>query len=280
MINSIFSPFTHIDIVYSRCLLILSIGLIINALEDIKTWNIFKSSGLLSWEISKFGFGRSSKDLFVRVLDFFLNDTFFKCSIYLRILLSCLLLIFCYFNIISSLLLITLFFLNSLVCLRSNYSLDGAYQMSLVILFSLSIGSLFGVRSQASQICLWFITCQLALSYIIAGITKICSPVWRNQHAIRMIFSTKVYGNNFIYALVNKSKISSFLITWSVLIFETSYFIVFLHPASTILFIFIGVAFHFANALFMGLNNFLFAFAAAYPCLLYCVSTYLNIRDR
>ncbi len=258
---------------YVYSLGILSLGLIISSLEDIIGWHVFKSSGILSWQVSRLTQRWTVKGLTAKCLNFFLKDRSFKLCIYLRLITSISLFILCCFNIISTFILFLSFFLLLLYILRNPYGLDGSYQMSLIILFSLSIGSLFGVYSKISIFCTWFISGQLLLSYFIAGIRKYLSPIWRSGNAVQLIFSTSAYGHPFIYKLSKINRLSP-LLSWGVILFEMFFFmILFVDPKLLPLFFLAGFLFHLVNAFFMGLNNFLFAFFATYPVLFYCIQS-------
>ena len=266
------SPDIHTT--YRAILLILSIGLVISGVEDLKTWSVFYSKGLLSWKVSKLSYKWLAKGPLSNLLDFLLNDRVFKDTIFLRIIAPGLLFLLTILNIISPSLLCMLFFLNILIALRSPYSLDGAYQMYLILLAALSIGTTFGINSQVAVLSLWFIVAELVVAYFISGITKLFSPIWRKPYALNVIFSTRTYGHNGFYRLIQKSNAITIIASWSVFLFETLFFtVLFFPPHYTVLFLIVGISFHFFNAFFMGLNNFFFAFLATYPALLYCVST-------
>lgn len=266
-----------IENAYIYSLGILSLGLIISSLEDIYSWHIFKSTGILSWKVSRLARRSSIKGPIAKLLHFLLKDRSFKKCIYLRLITSIFLFILCCLNIISSFVLFLSFFLLLLYMLRSPYGLSGSYQMSLVILFSLSIGSLFGVHSKISLFCIWFISGQLLLSYFIAGIRKGLSSIWRSGNAMEDIFNTYAFGHSFICKLIKTNGVS-FVLSWIVILFEILFFsILFVNPQFLFLFFLSGFLFHLANAFFMGLNEFLFAFSATYPILFYCIQ---SIQDR
>ena len=266
--------FGDIHFTYQSILYILSLGLIVTALEDLKNWSIFHSNGLLSWKVSRLLFKWQTKGHLSRIINFFLNDKAFKLNIVLRIFASILLFLLTLMNIISPTLLLTLLLLNLFIAIRSPYGLDGAYQMYLVLLFALSIGSISGIYSQISSLCLWFIAAELIGSYFIAGIAKFFSSIWRKPYALNVIFSTRTYGHQFFYQWVQKNDAIAILMSWTVFLFETLFFTVLIFPPEySFLFLAIGASFHFFNAYFMGLNNFLFAFLATYPALLYCINT-------
>lgn len=265
--------FKSIAFTYQATLCILSVSLLIAALEDLKNWHMFKSTGLLSWKVSRLSFKWPAKDLRLKLCNFLLHDNAFKCSFYLRACFSFLLLILSILNIISPILICILFFLHLLMNFRSPYGLDGSYQMQLVILFALSLGSVFGIDSQISIACLLFIAGELICSYFIAGFSKFISPVWRKSSALHGIFSTRNFGHSFFYRLISQSEFLTILLSWYIFLFEMLFFtVLFFHPAYTVIFFIIGFLFHLFNAIVMGLNNFLLSFLATYPALFYCVN--------
>ena len=265
--------FKNIAFTYQVTLCILSMGLFIAALEDLKSWSIFKPTGLLSWKVAKLSFKWRQKDLRQRFFNLVLQDDVFKCSIYLRAFSSLLLFIISLLNIISPTLICSVFFLNLLMNFRTPYGLDGSYQMTLVILFALSLGSLFGVDSPVSSMCFLFLAGELLTSSFIAGFNKLISPMWRTSSALNGIFSTRNYGHGFFFQLITRTQLLTTFLSWFVFLFEMLFFtVLFFHPMYTILFFTIGLLFHVFNAIFMGLNNFLFTFSAAYPALFYCVN--------
>jgi hypothetical protein len=252
--------------IYQLTLIILSLGLIIVSIEDVKSWSVFSSGGLLSWKVGRL----NSK--WSKYLDWLFNETRFKKILYLKLAASCALFVLAVLNVISPLLLCFIFLCHASVAIRSSYGLDGAYQMYFITLLALSIGSLSSVGSRISELCLWFIACELMLSYFIAGFAKLISPIWTKSYALSMIFSTRSYGHYNMHQWIIKNNIMAVFLCWGVLIFETFFVIIlFLPMPYAIFFCVIGCCFHLFNALFMGLNDFLFSFLAAYPALFYCI---------
>ncbi|MDN3505131.1 MAG: hypothetical protein P0S95_06115 [Rhabdochlamydiaceae bacterium] len=273
MLSELVLLFQNINSVYLVTLTLLGISLLIAALEDLKSWDSFTNDGILSWKISKLNFYWKSRGLIAKYLETILCEKNFKTTVYLRILLSSCLVVLSCFGVVYPTLILVLFFLHFLIGLRNHYSLDGAHQMYMVILFALSLGSFAGVDSNISIYCLWFITAELIISYFIAGITKITSPIWRTSSAINVIFATRSYGSAFLYNLFRQNNTLAVISSWCVFLFEMLFFIVlFCDPIYTPIFFGLGFIFHLSNAIFMGLNSFLFAFSITYPSLMFCVS--------
>lgn len=267
--------FNDIHLTFQVTSFILSIGLLIASLEDLKEWPQFSDSGLLGWKVGRWGTLRKSEGSVAKLANFLLSEKTFKTSIFLRIVGSATLLLFSVINIVSPFLILCLFALTLLLALRSPYGLDGAYQMNLVTLLALSISSIAGVNSEVSVVCMIFICSELILSYFIAGFFKLISPIWRKSYALPVIFSTRTYGNAFIYEFVRNHSLITSVLTWSVFIFEMSFFCIFFaSPLYVPLICILGIIFHLFNSIFMGLNSFLFGFVATYPALLYCLNQF------
>lgn len=62
---------------YILSLGILSLGLIISSLEDIIGWHVFKSSGILSWQVSRLTQRWTVKGLAANFLNFFFKRSIF-----------------------------------------------------------------------------------------------------------------------------------------------------------------------------------------------------------
>ena len=262
------------DIAFAyRCTLsIVSIGTFIVGLEDLKGLSVFDTKGILSWQVSKLGARWFTKSFLSKPLDFLFSERVYQNSIYLRIILSITIFALSLLNATAPPLILLLLLASTLPALRSPYGLNGAYQMNLIVLLGVSIGSVSGVDTLLAQICLWFIASELVLAYFISGITKLGSLMWRKSIALQSIFSTRCFGHPLIYRLFIHNAAATSLLSWSVFAFEMLFFtVIFLPPPFATLFIIAGFLFHLSNALLMGLNDFWFAFTSAYPSVLYCM---------
>jgi hypothetical protein len=142
--------------------------------------------------------------------------------------------------------------------------------MNLIVLLGLALGSLFGLHSKLAQVGLFFIGAQLVTCYLISGVSKLLSPVWRKSYAMNAVFSTKTYGHPLIYDLIRQRPWIAHCASWSVMLFESLFFVaLFFDPWIGLVFLSVGFLFHLGNGLFMGLNDFLFAFLSSYPSFIY-----------
>ena len=95
--------------------------------------------------------------------------------------------------------------------------------------------------------------------------------MWRSGRALIGVLGTDVYGHRQAYAFLSKHLGIARLLSWIVILFECGFCLVFLVDLRVGLWIFAGgVCFHVINAVLMGMNGFLFAFVATYPCIAYC----------
>jgi hypothetical protein len=156
-----------------------------------------------------------------------------------------------------------------LLHIRNPFGLDGSDQMSLVIFGALLVVALAPESEPLVYVALVFITCQLYLAYLTAGIAKLVSRTWRSGSALVGILGTDSYGYPSLGALLARSRPLAFLGAWSVITFEC------LFPAATnfsetglVIALASGLIFHLSTAIVMGLNSFVWSFAAAYPAVI------------
>jgi hypothetical protein len=158
---------------------------------------------------------------------------------------------------------------NVLMYYRQAFGLDGADQMSLLILLTLLLCSAAPSR-EIREIGLCFIALQLALSYMVSGVAKLASREWRSGRALEGILSTHTYGTALTRKLVSRHKLMCRIGCWGVIITEMALpFGLLLGPAGVIASLSIGLCMHLVIAAIMGLNDFVWSFAAAYPAFIY-----------
>jgi len=145
---------------------------------------------------------------------------------------------------------------------------DGADQMGQVV----SVGALLCAGGLAAdELALSFagtllIAGQLVISYFFAGLSKLLSPHWRRGQAIVGVMGTHSYGHAFGARVASRSATFSVCLCWLIILTETLFPLAIATPQEVLLFTLAAFfLFHVANAYFMGLNTFVWAFAAAYP---------------
>ncbi|SDK49412.1 hypothetical protein SAMN04487820_108246 [Actinopolyspora mzabensis] len=170
---------------------------------------------------------------------------------------------------------------NYALHLRTPYGSDGSEHISMITYTSLLASRLARSDERAQQACLHFIALQSCLSYGVAGISKLVSPVWRNGTAVRDIFRTHMYGHSRVYELLKSKPWAARLLAWVTITGETGFPLVLIAPKPVARGILAsGLSFHGGNAVFMGLNRFLWAFLGTYPAVAYTSRNLGPIRGR
>jgi hypothetical protein len=159
-------------------------------------------------------------------------------------------------------------FFNSFIA----FGFEGADQMAAIVLFCLLIKNLIPTAEYIAEI---FLIVQLILSYVVSGIAKLASRHWRDGSAIVMILSTNSFGIGKLNWLTQNKSLAKF-ICLSVILFEISWVVLPLNSYVAVTFVTLGMLFHLANAYLMGLNLFVWSFAAAYPLVLNSIINFQN----
>jgi hypothetical protein len=150
---------------------------------------------------------------------------------------------------------------------------DGSDQMTMVLLPSLAVAYSVHLHGPCAWVALWFVTIQAMLAYATSGISKLVSPLWRSGLAIRLIFNTASYGAHGISKLLTRMPALAIVLAWSVILSESVMPIALTAPqAAVVPMLFLALTFHAATAVTMGLNCFVWAFAAALPLVYVCTS--------
>lgn len=149
-----------------------------------------------------------------------------------------------------------------------HYGSDGADQVSFMTLLTTLLAQAFPNDERAKRACLRMIAFQSCLSYSASGAVKLASRTWRSGQAISGVFRTATFGDEQFYRLTKLHPAIPKIMAWTVILTETLFPLVLATPKPISRGI-LGVmaTFHLANARFMGLNRFVFAFASTYPAL-------------
>lgn len=157
---------------------------------------------------------------------------------------------------------------------RLIYGLDGSDQMQVVLWGSLTAFSVspHGAVAYGAAI---FIAAQLILSYLSSGVAKLFGKDWRSGQAVGYILRTNSHGSAWAARFLKRFKLSR-AISWATVAFEIAMPLVVLvgNTRLTVGMLVVGVLFHAAIAVVIGLNTFFWQFTATYPCVLF-VSTHV-----
>lgn len=147
---------------------------------------------------------------------------------------------------------------------------DGSDQMMTIIFVTVALSAGLGRGSVALSLGLWFLSFQACLSYASAGIAKALSPEWRDGSAIFKVFNTEAYGLRPVAAIIHRRPVLGMVASWTVITVECVFPLVLIAPLPLMVVLLgMGLLFHVLCAAIMGLNSFLWAFAATYPALIF-----------
>lgn len=148
--------------------------------------------------------------------------------------------------------------------------LDGADQMMVVVWAGLAIA---GVSVAAGMT---LIGGQAVLAYYAAGIAKLAGAEWRAGTAVQRIVSTATHGSRFAARLLAVRPVGR-AASWATIAFEIGAPILLLGGfVGGLVFALVALAFHVSIAWVMGLNNFVWSFAAALP-ILFLAATQITV---
>ncbi|CAL9649794.1 hypothetical protein SUDANB120_06589 (plasmid) [Streptomyces sp. enrichment culture] len=148
---------------------------------------------------------------------------------------------------------------------RHLFGTDGSDQVSFLVQTAAALGRAGGTdatRNAAVQ----FIGAQTVLSYGASGWAKLPGDAWRSGDALAKIMRTQTYGDEWFFNKLEKYPAASRAICHAVLALECGFPLLLLKKGK---YVDAGLAamgaFHLANARFMGLSRFAWAFVSTYP---------------
>jgi hypothetical protein len=160
-----------------------------------------------------------------------------------------------------------------LFLLRNRYGHDGADQMTSIAYASL--GMACAVPTPLVQrCCLWFLTAQLCLSYLVSGLAKVPERGWRDGSYLTGVCGLRMYGNPRLAEFLSARPALARWLSRGILAWEIAFVLVLVLPMPAALaFLAAGLVFHLLIAVIMGLNSFVWSFPAIYPAALFCIRT-------
>lgn len=162
------------------------------------------------------------------------------------------------------------FLLDVVIVLRHPAGLSGAFDMSLVTHAGLFVATIMPWNRSVQLAGLLFVAIQGLLGYFLAGVAKVAGEQWRSGQAIEMVLSTKTWGDDRLYRLVERHPWLKPIAGNTVILFEVAFPVVlFVDPQTAIGIFAIGIVFHLVNAAVMGINSFIIMFPATYPAIYY-----------
>ncbi|HET9173283.1 MAG TPA: alpha/beta fold hydrolase [Actinospica sp.] len=153
---------------------------------------------------------------------------------------------------------------------RHHYGSDGADQVSFLVSGLTAVARAGERDPRVVDACLWFISMQSSLSYAVSGWVKMTSPTWRSGRAMPGVFRTITYGDHKAWELIRRHPKKARALGAAVLALECGFPLAYAAKGrfAPALVASVG-AFHLANARFMALGRFLWAFGSMHPAVLY-----------
>lgn len=260
-----------LDSTFTAILMVASAGCLVASLELITLRKEFEDDGLFSWDVLR-TISRATLSVGTGTPNRVIAHKAFVPAVAGARALAALVLVCAGGNYVVSTVCVLVAIVTSIVLYwRAPLGLDGSDQMSLITFVAIGIYKLFPGDLHVAQASLWFIAIQGCLSYCVAGVAKIVSPVWRSGEAVRRILGTRTYGASWSASLVRGRDGGCMALSWFLMLFECAFplALAFGQPGFAA-FAILGVCFHLANAVTMGLNTFVWAFVATYPAILFC----------
>jgi len=146
---------------------------------------------------------------------------------------------------------------------------DGGEQMSALVLLALLLAVLPAPSTTRAWAAVVLVAAQAALAYLTAGVAKVASPAWRTGTALPGILATYTHGDARTAGLLTRIPLLGLAGGWAVVLYECTFVVLVLGPRDVALAVLaVGLVFHLACAVLMGLSGFVWAFTATYPCVL------------
>lgn len=261
-----------IDVALRIANILASCGALIGALEDWRNQAEFADDGFFSWGLASLEWRPPRQKIGWLAQRLLFGFATCRLLIRLRVLAAVGLLLLSLLGRPAPVLDAGLAALIALMLVRSAYGGDGADQMLLVVFSGLALAGLLPRSGVAPLIPVGFVAAQLTLSYIVAGVAKAVSREWRDGSGITGVLSTYGYGSPAASALLRSHPSLALIMSWSVILFESTFWLAWLLPwPAGLVYLAMGAMFHLGVALLMGLNTFVFAFLATYPIMGYCL---------
>ncbi|WP_162929306.1 hypothetical protein [Streptomyces sp. YIM 130001] len=148
---------------------------------------------------------------------------------------------------------------------RHFFGTDGSDQVSFLVQTSAALGRAGGTDA-TRKAAVQFIGAQIVLSYGASGWAKLPGQPWQNGDALVKIMRTETYGDKWLFELLSEYPAASRALCHLVLAMECGFPLLLLKKGKYLDLGLIAMAgFHLANARFMGLSRFAWAFIATYP---------------
>lgn len=244
----------------------------ITAAEMLFSFGVYARSGILTWDLGRRAGHIFKRPILLRLGDFFYDERRFRFLFGIRLLLGMGMATCAVFGFLSPPLLVAALLSSLLVLYRAGAGQDGSFQFRILILCVLVSCSISPWGSLPCYIGLYFLSAQLILSYLLAGIAKLRGRTWRDGTGLVGIFGTVYHGVGWVHRLLAGRPGLARVLSWTVIAFEVLFPLVLIGNGWLLSgLLILTTLFHLTTSFLMGLNGFFLSFAAAYPTLIYCL---------
>lgn len=259
------------NVIYVTTLLFVIITIIEN-LELLSLKRYYSKNGIWNDEIIDLKFKNLNSNYFfkpiINLLTKLLHFSNFYKIIQIQLVLAILLL---YFH--NPIILIVLLIIKILISIKWNGSFNGGSDsMGIVICIGLIISTTYPSISNNTnfQIAgIVYIVYNLILSYFRAGLVKIKNKNWLNGKELIIFTNNTIYNYNSKMIKLINYKYISIILSLLLILWEILFAFSILNLNITLIFLTIGIIFHFMNFYIFGLNRFFFNWLATYPAFIY-----------
>jgi len=244
----------------------LSAYCVLTALQALVDYERYTATGVLNWEVARLQFNKQWQQV--------TSDILFRGSRSRWLLVAHLLggmsLGFQAATNTSSVIPASLVIVTTLLMgVRHHAGFNGTYHLSLVV----ALAVLWGRATQnpvSVKVAIAFVGLQSVLAYALSGWLKLGNADWRDGDVLTRLSESEIWIADSAATILARSPASKTVIAWSILTFECLFPVVLFLPKSAAVAVLLsGFLFHFINAVFLGLNTFLFIFVATYPAIYY-----------
>lgn len=250
--------------------LITSVGGVLSALEVLCNWSELRLWFNQTWHLQEDG----DTGVLARGRQFFYSEHYARGLIWTKLIGFLILLVSAAVSRTSGIVALTLAIAIMLDMHRRVIAFDGGEQMTLLTCWALALALLVPTPN-ARNLALAFIATQVSLAYLTAGVAKLVSPYWMGNAILGTLLNTMTYGHPLPSNFLRSHRRLDVVLSAAIGVGEVAFPVLLLSPSHVSLLsaLTLGLTFHLACALFMGLNNFLFAFTAAYPAVYFAHSS-------
>jgi len=148
---------------------------------------------------------------------------------------------------------------------RHLFGTDGSDQVSFLVQTAAALGRAGGTEATRTA-AVQFIGAQTVLAYGASGWAKLPGEAWRSGDALLKIMRTRTYGDEWFYEKLQRYPAAARTLCHAVLAIECGFPLLMLKRGKYIeAGLLVMGGFHLANARFMGLSRFAWAFMSTYP---------------